>query len=646
MPKIEIFERDETLAGESASSTDVVFVPGFANTNANCYVLNSFGETPNNLEYPGQTTPKDSKGQYELANSTNINKFGADWGEFCPSQQYPMYATNIVSEETWFFNENNEWVKDYIGSDGKTVEQIYVAPSPENVAVLCTSLEEFTSNFGTTPYKFASEQDVSDLFDSEATANVSAMYQAGDYERSYIYAKELVRAGLPVIYQNIVERKADGKIEQYDTSATLVRDGNPIALNVENKIFERAYVESKEKSKGDQKGKNFVFTYVESTSKNVTKGWQLDGKYIEGNIESIFGKAIFNPNYEPTNGDILTLAVNSEMTTIAEKNQKAPCNVRYLYANLSDCYYKENQDVPTIQDKGEYTVKYITTGAYPTYEMVDTYTITKAMMQCASERGDAVAIIDAYNNPQRTFSATSGSVYAKITSGAGISKEYDSYATMFGPAWNIQNCLTAPKGATKQIMPPSFSYLATLADSIKTNANWMAIAGVNRGQVSGIVSVNSVYKMTNTLADAYQPRDNRAINTITNIRPYGLCIWGNRTLLNNAEKGNLTALSFLNIRNMVSDIKKVAYTAAKSLIFEQNTEIMWNRFKTQIIPTLERMVHGYGLSSYDIIKATKHQDGTALAKGQVAAVIRLYPIYAIEDFEITVVMSDEGVTVE
>ena len=50
--------------------------------------------------------------------------------------------------------------------------------------------------------------------------------------------------------------------------------------------------------------------------------------------------------------------------------------------------------------------------------------------------------------------------------------------------------------------------------------------------------------------------------------PFGLRIWGNRTLFDNSGKGNLTASSFLNIRNLCSDIKKTVWTAARTLTFE------------------------------------------------------------------------------
>ena len=36
------------------------------------------------------------------------------------------------------------------------------------------------------------------------------MYNVGDYERSYIYAKELLNLGLPVIYENFTNRISTG----------------------------------------------------------------------------------------------------------------------------------------------------------------------------------------------------------------------------------------------------------------------------------------------------------------------------------------------------------------------------------------------------------------------------------------------------
>lgn len=81
-------------------------------------------------------------------------------------------------------------------------------------------------------------------------------------------------------------------------------------------------------------------------------------------------------------------------------------------------------------------------------------------------------------------------------------------------------------------------------------------------------------------------------------------------------------------------------------MFEQNSDSLWVRFKAGVSPLLDQLKSGNGLSNYKIIKGTTHYDGTQLARNELAAVIRIYPMYAVEYFEITVVVTDEDVAVE
>lgn len=137
-----------------------------------------------------------------------------------------------------------------------------------------------------------------------------------------------------------------------------------------------------------------------------------------------------------------------------------------------------------------------------------------------------------------------------------------TYAAMFTP-YGVYSCSTVGK---QVMLPASHGYLSALAASVQTNGNWMAAAGVQRGAVPNLVALSQ--NITNAIADSYQPRDGIAINAITNIKPYGLTIWGNRTLKNNAKKGDLTATSFLNIRQLTNDVKRTVWVAAKTLTFE------------------------------------------------------------------------------
>ena len=189
-------------------------------------------------------------------------------------------------------------------------------------------------------------------------------------------------------------------------------------------------------------------------------------------------------------------------------------------------------------------------------------------------------------------------------------------------------------------MPPSFAYLSALANSLKYYSNTNAVAGVNRGQIPNLKALCSNYILTNTIAeDAFQPDNGSSINGITNIRSYGYRIWGNRTLKPNS--GGTTATSFLNIRNMVSDIKKVVYQAAMVTLFEPNAQITWINFTSKITPFLDSLVSNYGISKYQIDRNMTTSEGLPLPRTEMSATITIYPVYSIEKITITIAIRDD-----
>lgn len=545
------------------------------------------------------------------------------------------------------------------------------AATSKNVPVLCSTISEFESYFGKEPYVMKEE---------DIRTQIDHTYQVGDYDKSYLYAKELINAGMSVIYENI-------------TSTTELKN-IAIINNIPNAT-----------GKNLVDNKDNTFTYSVTTkpaqSERYDFKFKLSGKPAYGAVTVLFDlpkvdgitvvpsdiihdhatfdtddtvfeidqatRTISWSGIEQTDLDYTTFSFSVDISCDVDKvdykfgvnvvngrNVKpggvvAGSKIEYLYNQL-------NERLNNIEDKNEYSVKYITSGGYPTFiELTQddgskTYSLAKTMIDCAMQRGDAVALIDPVDDPEDPLRYNDeNSVYYKANNFFGSGKN-NSFGAMFIP-WGKYTCVTVTDiNKMSQLMPPSFGYLMCVATAIKTSPNWLAMAGVTRGIVPNLEGLHTNAILSNVIAEDYQPKygkDNNkvSINAITNVKPYGLAIWGNRTLEPVAEKGT-TALNFLNTRNMVSDIKKLAYSTAKSLMFEQDSDTLWLNFKSGVSPLLDQLKSGHGISNYKIIKGTTKYNGQALTRGEMAAVIKIYPLYAIEYFEITVVIADEDVSVQ
>ena len=288
-----------------------------------------------------------------------------------------------------------------------------------------------------------------------------------------------------------------------------------------------------------------------------------------------------------------------------------------------------------LADKSKYDVRFLTSGAFEHFtensedEIVDDGT-NALMMQCAKLRGDAVALCD--HAKELTTSA-------EVKTYVGTTGEEGAFGAMFTPWANFV------EGGITKVLPGSYSFLIAYASSSISNPTWVAVAGAARGFVPGLIETVAnfgsydinVLQGRSTDENDLDTNEGVAINPVCFIRPFGTLIWGNRTLKNNVN--GTTALSFLNVRNLVSELKKVLYRTARGLTFEQNSDILYSNFTSLISPLLDRMLSGNGISGYKIIRQTTP------AKARLKVSIRIVPIEAVEDFELSVVLEDEGTTV-
>jgi hypothetical protein len=193
--------------------------------------------------------------------------------------------------------------------------------------------------------------------------------------------------------------------------------------------------------------------------------------------------------------------------------------------------------------------------------------------------------------------------------------------------------------------PGSFHYLACFMNSLKSGfAEWYAAAGYTRG-VSGYTVDYTTVKLGEIAINALEPRNiasendpTFACNVIANFRG-SYYLWGNRTAhplgdSKSADKGDLVASHFLNIRQLCTTIKKQLYIACRSFTFNPNSDALWFNFVNAIRPTLEAMKVDQGIRDYRIMKVYTATKATLKAK------IRIIPIEAVEDFDLEVSLED------
>ena len=192
------------------------------------------------------------------------------------------------------------------------------------------------------------------------------------------------------------------------------------------------------------------------------------------------------------------------------------------------------------------------------------------------------------------------------------------------------------------------AYVLAFLNNINNGyAEWNAVAGATRGLIPGGYEVDGFLKESEIDAMQLRTYDENnliAINPIVNMNPWGMRIWGNRTCLPNTnisdEAGvsktsdQLVASSFANVRILICDIKKALYKAARRCQFEQNSDVLWVNFTSNVNTLLEEMKQSYGIVGYRWTR----EETTERAK--IKAILRIVPIEAVEDFDLTVELAD------
>jgi hypothetical protein len=267
--------------------------------------------------------------------------------------------------------------------------------------------------------------------------------------------------------------------------------------------------------------------------------------------------------------------------------------------------------------------------------------LTGHAVNVCEERADALALIDLPNVYTPAHEAYNSSKADRIGSGARSAannlrdRQIDSsYGATFYP-W-VQ---TRDEQTGRMLwIPPSVAMAGVLASSQAKSDVWFAPAGFNRGGLSdgaaGIPVTGITERLTSKDRDTlYEAR----INPIASFPSSGIVVFGQKTLQERAS-----ALDRINVRRLVIYLKKQISVLSTQVLFEQNVQATWNRFKALIEPFLANVKVQFGITDYKLILDESTTTPDLIDQNILYAKIMIKPARAIEYIAIDFVIASTG----
>ena len=266
--------------------------------------------------------------------------------------------------------------------------------------------------------------------------------------------------------------------------------------------------------------------------------------------------------------------------------------------------------------------------------------LTQYQIQVCEDRADALSLIDIANvyTPTHEEYKTKDQRSARDPLGtANTLKDRrldSSYGATFYP-W-VQ---TRDAGTGQLVwIPPTVAMMGVLASSEAVSDIWFAPAGFNRGGLTegaaGIPITNVSERLSSRDRDTlYDAR----INPIASFPSNGIVVLGQKTL-----QERPSALDRINVRRLVIYLKKQISILSTQILFEQNVQDTWDRFKGLIEPFLANVKTRFGITDYRLILDETTTTPDLIDQNILYAKIMVKPARAIEFIAIDFVIASTG----
>jgi len=127
------------------------------------------------------------------------------------------------------------------------------------------------------------------------------------------------------------------------------------------------------------------------------------------------------------------------------------------------------------------------------------------------------------------------------------------------------------------------------------------------------------------------------INPIASFPSTGIVVFGQKTL-----QERQSALDRINVRRLVIYLKKQISIISSRILFEQNVQATWNRFRSLVEPFLANVKTTFGITDYKLILDESTTTPDLIDQNIMYAKIMVKPARAIEFIAIDFVIASTG----
>ena len=261
------------------------------------------------------------------------------------------------------------------------------------------------------------------------------------------------------------------------------------------------------------------------------------------------------------------------------------------------------------------------------------------LINACEERGDSLAIIDIEGNylPPHENALDEQSNLGSVTDAVTNVKTLginSSYGCAFYPFVQIRDTISD----SILYVPPSVVALGTFSSSQRRSAVWFAPAGFTRGGLSegssGLPVVGVRKRLTSDERDQLYDAN---INPIASFPAEGIVIFGQKTL-----QVTPSALDRINVRRLLIFLKKEISRFAATTLFEQNVQSTWDRFRGRVVPFLESVKSGLGLTDFKVVLDDTTTTPDLIDRNVLYAKIFLKPARSIEFIALDFIITKTG----